>query len=318
MELISAKLITYNRAPSLERTLTDWFSCGLRDIPLEVLDNASTDCTSRVIDAFRIKGISVLTHQHNIGVCGNILRATERFTSKYCWLLCDDDIIDKSAAPALLDAITSQRYDALIVGAPERASLPIGRSGSGSHLRAAGARLYHTMTFLPATIYDRKFLDDGVLMRCNKAASTAYPHLPLIDSIIANASNIRIADKLVFQRAYTQSGKQVRISGVYQIAAAAQYVNKSRRKLIYRDIFALQVKSAKQSFIMFSGEKYYQLCSLPEWVLLLKELRLLGLKSWIVQLTAFMTPRWLFRLAYLIFQRKGRQFGDDFVSTDRL
>jgi glycosyltransferase involved in cell wall biosynthesis len=320
MILLTAKLITFNRAPALRRTLDAWFHSDLRTVPLEILDNASTDDTPDVIADFRARfpGLAALRHRENLGVCGNLLRAMERFESEYCWMLGDDDEIREASAQPLLAAVRSRLYEAVVVAAPERSALVLGAVGTGAELAGKGVRLYHAATFLPTLIFRREFLGNGTLMRCNKAASTAFPHLPLIDAVVENARTIRIMEDLVIQRAHIDKGPLIRISGIYQIVAAAQFVAPTRRSFIYRDMFAEQIGSVIRSFLLFAGQKRYGLCTPDQWMLLWGELICLDWRFRIGMLAAIAIPRRLFVWGYALSGRPTRAFGKTFLTTDRM
>lgn len=155
-------------------------------------------------------------------------------------------------------------------------------------------------------------------MRCNKAASTAFPHLALIDAVVENALTIRIMEELIIQRAHIDQGPRIRISGIYQIVAAAQFIAPGRRQLVYQDMFSEQTGSVVRSFLLFAGQKRYGLCTPDQWMLIWGELRCLGWRFWIGMSAVVAIPRRLFVWAYALSGRPTRAFGETFLNTDRM
>ena len=96
-------LVTYNRKEKLLATLTAILADNspIRDFNIVILDNASTDGTSELIEEY-CKQYSNLVHirrKFNIGGNANIVRAYELASAcekEYCWVLCDDDKYDFS------------------------------------------------------------------------------------------------------------------------------------------------------------------------------------------------------------------------------
>lgn len=86
-------IITYNRAEQLERTLGAFLNAGLDSMQLTVLDNASPDNTSEVVEKFQKNWseLHYVRNRYNIGGCANYLRAVEITESEYCWVIGDDD-----------------------------------------------------------------------------------------------------------------------------------------------------------------------------------------------------------------------------------
>lgn len=96
-------LITYNRKQKLQQTFEKIFAddSPIKNFDITILDNASTDGTSKLIDEYcqRFANITHIRHNVNIGGNANICRAFEMATScgkEYCWVLCDDDKYDFS------------------------------------------------------------------------------------------------------------------------------------------------------------------------------------------------------------------------------
>ena len=94
-------LITYNRKKKLQFTLDSLLNSPVAKYDITVLDNASTDGTSEMLDEYAEKHENIKHVRHNVNIGGNanICRAFEMAAScgkKYAWILCDDDRYDWS------------------------------------------------------------------------------------------------------------------------------------------------------------------------------------------------------------------------------
>ncbi|MCX6953066.1 MAG: glycosyltransferase family 2 protein [Verrucomicrobia bacterium] len=199
--LISAKIITYNRADKLAATLREWNGSMLRRIPLEILDNCSTDHTGEVIDAAcrENQNITTFRHRNNIGGVGNLLRAYERFDADYCWLLCDDDVLHGGRAAALLEAL-DRRPDAVLVSSVGLVANDHGFHGSLSDFRSGGGAFFYAASFLPGMVFRRSFLDNGILYRCYRASASLYPHAPLLAEIASKGGTLTCLSEPLVER----------------------------------------------------------------------------------------------------------------------
>ena len=93
-------IITYNRYTNLEKTLKSILQqdSPVRGYNITILDNASTDGSSELIDDYcrRFSNLNHVRHKRNIGGNANICRAFELASYPYVWVLCDDDEYDWS------------------------------------------------------------------------------------------------------------------------------------------------------------------------------------------------------------------------------
>ena len=100
--LLTIAIPSFNRAAKLDRQLA-WLSRNLAELETEcaviISDNASTDDTPAVCakwrDEFAARGIDVLVHRNpaNVGPLPNIGRCIELSTSRFTWVVGDDDEI---------------------------------------------------------------------------------------------------------------------------------------------------------------------------------------------------------------------------------
>jgi len=98
---LSLCIPTYNRAPQLRQLLDSVArqrDHGL-DVEVVISDNASTDDTSTVVDAFRQAGLTIVYRRlpENLGFDRNMLNVVTLASSDYCWLFGSDDILEDGA-----------------------------------------------------------------------------------------------------------------------------------------------------------------------------------------------------------------------------
>ena len=96
-KLLSIVLITYNRAEQFAKTLEMLFTPNspVRNCPLTILDNKSTDKTHLIAERFAKEhsNIRYIVNNFNVGGNANIAKALEMYGSTpYHWILCDDDV----------------------------------------------------------------------------------------------------------------------------------------------------------------------------------------------------------------------------------
>lgn len=190
---LSIFLITYNRKEKLKATLDSLMVSPVSSLDIVVLDNASTDGTSEVLDGYakKYKNITHVRHRTNIGGNANICRAFEMAVTcgkEYAWILCDDDKYDFSNWDAVKAAIKGGD-DAILVERkidfPENNKLPY---------------IINTMAFLPSTIYKTKNITSQVIQNMYVNLYTSFPHLALGCSLLNNNAQFGILEKpIVYQ-----------------------------------------------------------------------------------------------------------------------
>lgn len=189
-------LITYNRKTKLQATLDSLLNSPVANYDITVLDNASTDGTSELLDDYakKHKNITHIRHNVNIGGNANICRAFEMAAScgkDYAWVLCDDDTYDFSSWNDVETAIKND-VDAILVERkidfPENNKLPY---------------IINTMAFLPSTIYKTKNITSQVIQNMYVNLYTSFPHLALGCSLVNKHANISVLDKrIIYQNVF--------------------------------------------------------------------------------------------------------------------
>lgn len=161
-------LVTYNRKKYLEKTLEQVFDKGspIKDFDITILDNASTDGSSELIQDYakRYKNIKHVRHNRNIGGNANIARAFEYGEKEYIWIICDDDYYHWENWNEVEKAI-KEKHDVVIVDNEDMTD------------KKDIADIIFQLSFLPSGIYKRSAFTDEVFKNIYDNISNWYPHL---------------------------------------------------------------------------------------------------------------------------------------------
>lgn len=170
-------LITYNRAPYLEKTLKAFLNAGLSSMELHVLDNASTDATPEVVRSIQNDWPTLQYHrnQYNIGGNGNILRAVEIVGSEYAWVIGDDDEWHLENVRELIEVLERNSADAIRLGWLV-ADHNRGREESIVKLALEEPLFFASVSMISATIIRRRLILE-VLPQAYMNIGDAYPQL---------------------------------------------------------------------------------------------------------------------------------------------
>ncbi|MDD2967121.1 MAG: glycosyltransferase family 2 protein [Desulfovibrionaceae bacterium] len=175
-------IITYNRKPYLQKTFDQIFSenSPIKDLKITILDNKSTDGTSELIEEY-IKifhNIRHIVHSYNIGGNANIARAFETASSKFVWIICDDDEYDFSYWNEVQNAIDEEKN--LIVVA--------------NYLKPKESKvnLIKQLTFVPAGIYKVSNFNSTMMINMHYCISSMFPQMAIFADIINKQKEIYI------------------------------------------------------------------------------------------------------------------------------
>jgi glycosyltransferase involved in cell wall biosynthesis len=179
-DVLELAIVTYNRASLLERTLGQVLDGPFARCRLTVLDNASTDATPEVCRAYeqRFEHMRTVRHRVNVGLGPNYLRAVELAELPYMWILGDDDTFDFADCGDVIEALTSERFDLVSLGAPHQQAWERGLATSTRELVERGARFFTAYTFLPSMIFRTRLFDSESVARGYR--SGFYPHFPFL------------------------------------------------------------------------------------------------------------------------------------------
>ncbi len=181
-EILEILIPTYNRKPYIERTLKQLTAkdSPVRNLKITVLDNASTDGSSEIIESFTHKhsNIKHIRHPKNIGGNANITRCFELAKAPYVWVVCDDDAFKWGAWPEIENAMRTNEYDVLIT--------------SKYNLKGTNniARIFRQCTFVPSGIYRTSLLTDSTLINMYNNVPFLLPQLSLISEVFNRQGRI--------------------------------------------------------------------------------------------------------------------------------
>lgn len=194
-KLLSIVLITYNRAEQFAKTLEMLFTPNspVRNCPLTILDNKSTDKTHLIAERFAKEhsNIRYIVNNFNVGGNANIAKALEMYGSTpYHWILCDDDVYCWNGWSEVEEAML--RGEKLIcVG--------------DRHLPKSGSKRNNTteclqqMTFLPSIIYGPGVITNTALRNAYDCTYALFPHLAPVIMHLNHGGKIFVINKGIVQ-----------------------------------------------------------------------------------------------------------------------
>lgn len=195
---------TYNRKKCLAHTLAQLMApeSPVRDFSITVLDNASTDGTSELIEAFEAQfaNITHIRHPENIGGNANIARAFELGKAsgkEYVWVICDDDEYDFASWEVCKAAL--ERHPGAVIVAnyakPERGA----------------AALFKQLSFVPAAIYRTDLLTSDTFLNMYFNISNMFPQLAVTAALFNRGKDYIILPRpLVTMKLNTGNDSYVR------------------------------------------------------------------------------------------------------------
>lgn len=191
-------LITYNRKKYLKETFEQIFceSSPIRNFDITILDNASTDGTSELIEEYKQKfpNIEHIRHYTNIGGNPNICRAIELALQKnkeYFWILCDDDFFNFQDWHTVEEAIDQGRD--LILASHVLDTNEINKYN-----------VINELAFVPTGIYKTSLITSTALQNAYVNIYHSFPHLALA-CYLANTDHLDyvvVNQRIVIQNWY--------------------------------------------------------------------------------------------------------------------
>lgn len=187
-DILEIILITYNRKDLLEKTFKQIFAedSPIRDFPITILDNKSTDGTSELIQEYKLKfpKINHIINKRNIGGNANIVRAFEIVSKKYFWVLCDDDDYDWTYWKEIEQAIVENKDVILVEHLTQGSDLPI-------------EVIINELNFLPAGIYKSEILSDDVIHNAYANIYNSFPHQALVAEAVNSGREFFVPEHTV-------------------------------------------------------------------------------------------------------------------------
>ncbi|HAK80314.1 MAG TPA: glycosyl transferase, partial [Runella sp.] len=93
MKKVSVIVPTFNRATYLKVAIESILKQKYKNLEIIITDNASTDNTIEIVEAFNDERIIYYRNPENIGIARNHNKALELCTGEYIQLFSDDDIM---------------------------------------------------------------------------------------------------------------------------------------------------------------------------------------------------------------------------------
>lgn len=182
--LLSICIPTYNGGESLIYNIENLIKLSLRyNLEICVSDNASTDRTEVYMKCISKKYDFIKYHRNreNKGIAYNFDNALRMSTSKYCWLLGDDDIIIEENIKVLLDLLKNGSYDFIVVNAKnknyEKFKLENISTNVYKDKNLVLSDLGRYMSWMSSLIYLRTLVD---IINIREIKNNAFPHLVAI------------------------------------------------------------------------------------------------------------------------------------------
>lgn len=211
-DILEILIPTYNRKQHIERTLKQLIAenSPVKDCQITVLDNASTDGSSEVIDRFASfhKNIKHIRHPKNIGGNANIARCYEMARTPYVWVVCDDDSFKWNSWSEIKNALSTNDYDLLLTRKRDL-------KGTSNI-----AKIFRQCTFVPAGIYKTSLITNSVLMNMYNNIPFLFPHLSLVTEIFNRHGRIfipqgEIMDMCSYDSEHSGDGSYTRGNNAY-------------------------------------------------------------------------------------------------------
>ena len=106
---IEIAILTYNRCALLQEALEGVCAQSAKGLKISVYDNASSDATPKVIEAFKKahpeRELNYVRHPKNLGFDGNFKSAADGASCEYLMVLHDDDVMHPQYIEAVARAI---------------------------------------------------------------------------------------------------------------------------------------------------------------------------------------------------------------------
>lgn len=192
-------VVTYNRATSLKKTLDNL--CELPSwIRLTVLDNASTDNTSHVVNGFNPR-VQYHKNVFNKGYGHNYLTALEMATADYVWVLGDDDGYMLESLSEVQEVAKQKTADCIAVGGNLSATYPRGTTLEASESIFKYPELWFVSCFVAGMIWRRESLLNIPMGLVYSKAHLHYPPTHILSHLAhLRQFSVFIATKPLVQR----------------------------------------------------------------------------------------------------------------------
>jgi glycosyltransferase involved in cell wall biosynthesis len=200
--LLNVFLLTYNREKSLRRTLEAIELSPLRNHPLTVMDNCTTDGTPQVCEEFlsRLPLMTLVRHPRNIGFGANYLRSIELSKATYTWIICDDDTLFPERMQSMIDLLENSRPRAVFVGCPRQEQWPSGTGLSPREINRQFKNFLTAQSFVPGLLYETALIGSFEIQEGFFNINSYYPQLMIGTKLLVEDIPIAVLDPPVLRR----------------------------------------------------------------------------------------------------------------------
>lgn len=239
-DYLSIVIVTYNRARLLDRTLKNILHSPFQSCAITVLDNCSTDDTRTIaLEHQRLhSNLVVITNRLNIGGDANIMRAMEYASTKYLWVLADDDTYDFSYCDDVIYKLCNEDIDLLHVGGHKELEVPSGNFSKPKEAIDNGYPYFKTSSFIPANIFKVELMR-AALISGYKNIKNSYAHMPLFIKMYEKDASFYISkNKIVIAEIGEQKYTNIDLLE-WWVDTAYSYIidNNMRLQYIYSQFF---------------------------------------------------------------------------------
>lgn len=248
--ILEVLIITYDRCDFLKGTLRALSNSPFSDCLVSVLDNCSPDATQEVVAEFStaFPRLNYVRNRINIGGNPNYLKAIEKSAAEYTWILCDDDFLDFSDCDDVVEAIVSQRYDLIEVGANEEGKWPRGKTTTVKGLVDAGVDYHNGFSFFPAYIFRTALFDSECFCWGYKNIDNLYPQFAFLNKSLEENFSIYLCRHRIVIRNKVCDNSFLPLRGYASWIACCRSI--PERKIRTQ---AIEDYTADRSFVMCLG-----------------------------------------------------------------
>lgn len=196
---LSIIIVTYNRCSKLEDTLKSIDISPVRNCPITVLDNKSTDGTRDMCIKFakNKNNYNIITNPVNLGSgSANIIQAIYYCQTEYMWIICDDDTYDFSYFEDVKDEIIKGRADIIQVGAHNDSKWDWGIYDTPRNLVERGYNYFKYSSFTPCSIIKYSCFLKNISEAYN-FVPYRYSHFPNLILAYENDVNVYVSKKRI-------------------------------------------------------------------------------------------------------------------------
>lgn len=265
-KLLTLCIPTYNRGIHLEEQLKRLSSiplCLWNYISVFISDNCSTDNTEAIVKKYLNLSqvdITYSRNETNMGMDGNFVKCFKSATSKYVWLLGDDDYIKVEELPLIINTIRGEKYGLCHLGMKGRKTEQLTiYTDKDAFLKEIDIWI----TYISSNIVKTKYVKE---IDFDKYMGSFFTLVPLYITALSKAQTNVMINVKVFE-----DGKDLKRNGGYSIAQVFVknllniFKEYEEKGVISKDTYEHEKDAAFDfviplivSFVVFNKKSYYR------------------------------------------------------------